>query len=307
MEYGLAERVLASLPRGPVAFRYFKDRYALQLLAYAASEGRSLSEMRRGRFGPLLQKPEVRRLIGGTGRRGVDWSLLDTHFPKHTEHYRLTFGTWGSEDGSVWNQTTRPGHNVVVQLNFPSAHDRAYRRYIRPEYGDPFACDWHPINLQGDHTLAWARLDIDRETGEALIEEIQSDWIRFAAHAGEAALEDLLEGSPWVDHGGCDALQLFRYVEHVLSPHRRMWDEAVLAASLWVLREKLCIRRIYMHTHESGCRLKGIDGRPPPRSLYERIPRAFCFERVKRLPKFLQRAPLRARPGLWCEFWFLQI
>ena len=311
MDIRLAEEILASLPGGGVPFRYFKDRYAVQLLAYAAAEGRSLSELRRGRFRPLLQKPEVRRILAACGGRRIDWEFLDSYFPSPTEDYQLTFGSWGAEGDWRWNQMTRSGVNVVLQLNFPLAHDRAYRRYVEPGDDHPFEYSGHPINENGRHTLAWSRLDIDLERGEALIEEVQSDWIRNAEWASEAALGSLVEGQfdpPWwFDEDGCDALQLFRYVEHVLAHHRRIWDQAVLSASLWLLREHLLIRRIYMHTDESGCRLKKFSGRQPPRSVYEQLPRSFCFERVVGAPKFL-RPQLARQPALdRCEFWSLRV
>ncbi len=311
MEIRLAEEILASLPEGGVPFRYFKDRYAVQLLAYAAAEGQSLSEMRRGRFRPLLQKPDVRRILGTRGGRGVDWGLLDSYFPAPTEDYLLTFGLWGTERDPWWNQTTRPSPNIVLQLNFPFAHDRAYRRYIEPREVHPFELSSHPINRNGRHTLAWSRLDIDLQRGEALIEEIQSDWIREAERAAEAALRSLVEGDCelpwWLEEARCDALQVFRYVEYVLARHRRIWDQAVVAASLWLLREHLGIRRIYMHTYESGCLLKKIPGRRPPRSLYEQVPRTFCFERVEEAPRFLRRDLARSPALSRCEFWSLRV
>jgi hypothetical protein len=312
VEHALAKSVLASLPQGPVAFRYFKDRYALQLLAYAASEGRSLSEMRRGRFGPLLQKPLVRRVLGERGGRHVDWEVLDNYFPAHTERYRLTFGLWGDARDWWWNQTTRRGFNLVLQLNFSAAHDRAYRRYICPHAEDhPFVRYGHPVNETEPHTLAWSRIDIDFDTGEALIEEIQSDWVRDAADLATIALANLCEGRltvPWWLFGSrCDARQAYRYVEHVLSMHRTIWDQAVMAATLWLLRERLCIRDIYMHTHEDGSRLKGIEDMLPPRSVYERVPRSFCFERVAGLPRFLRKARLRRPTWPSCEFWKLRV
>jgi hypothetical protein len=311
LEIRLAKEILASLPGEGVPFRYFKDRYAVQLLAYAAAEGRSLSELRRGRFRPLLQKPEVRRILGARGGRGVDWRLLDSYFPAPTEDYQLTFGSWGAEGDRRWNQTTRAGVNIVLQLNFSLAHDRAYRRYVEPRDDHPFEFSCHPINRNGRHTLAWSRLDIDPERGEALIEELQSDWIRQAEHAGEAALRGLVEGEfepPWwLEDAGCDALQLFRYVEYVLAHHRRIWAETVLAASLWLLREHLGIRRIYMHTYESGCLLKKIPGRRPPRSIYEQVPRTFCFERVVGVPRFLRRDLARSPILSRCEFWCLRV
>src|SRR5215831_17117811 len=256
MERRVAEEILASVAGGRVTYRYFKDRFALQLLAYSATSGGSASETCLGRFGPLLRKPSVRRILGARGGRGADWTLLDTCFPPPTEDYELTFDLWGSERGSSWSQTSRPGFNLVLQLNFPASHDRAYRRYIEPREDDPFVLLSHPINRNGRHTLAWSRLDVDLELGEALIEEIQSDWIRFAEGAAGEALAHLIEGrlaTPcWLEDVGCDALQLFRYVEHVLSRHRRIWSEAVLGASLWLLRERLGIREIFMHTHDGG-------------------------------------------------------
>jgi hypothetical protein len=312
LELSFAEEVRASLPRDRILFRYFKDRYALQLLAYAAAEWRTLAEMRRGRFGPLLQKPAVRRIFGTRGGRGMDWELLDSYFPRPTEDYELTFGLWGgNDDDRFWNQTTRPGFNLVVQLNLPASHNRAYRKYIEPGERHPFEFKWHPIHHGDLHTLAWSRLDIDLECGEGLIEEVQSDWIRNAEAAGQEALASLSEGEievpEWLGDVGCDALQLFRYVEHVLSHHRKIWDQAVLAASLWLLREQLGIRRIFMHTYESGCVLKNIDEPRPPRSLYERLPRSFCFEKVGESPRFLRehlsRWPVQTRSS----FWFLRV
>lgn len=311
MERKLAEEILASLGREGIVFRYFKDRYAFQLLAYAAAEGKSLSEMRRGRFRPLLQKAEVRRVLGTRGGRGVDWELLDTYFPARTEDYVLTFGVWGGDEDDTWYQTSRPGFNVVVQLNFPPAHDRAYRRYIDPYEDGPFVATCHPINEDGRNTLAWSRLDIDMDQGEALVEEIQSDWIRGAEAAGRTALAHLVEGEVappwWLDYEGCDAAQVYRYVEYVLADHRRLWDQAVLAASLWLLRERLGIRRIYMHTADDGWKLKRIRRRQPPRSLYERVPRSFCFERVLGAPAFLRDHLTRARGTPRWDFWYLRV
>ena len=101
----------------------------------------------------------------------MDWGLLDSYFPAGTEDYALTLGLWGEERASTsWTQTTRAGLNVVVQLNFPAAHDRAYQRYVEP-LKDPFELSFHPIRQNGRHTLAWSRVDIDPERGEALIED----------------------------------------------------------------------------------------------------------------------------------------
>lgn len=311
MERSLAEEVVASLPGSGVTYRYFKDRYAVQLLAYAAAQGRRLPELKRGYLAPLFQKPTVRALLGARGSHDVDWSVLDSYFPSPTEDYEVTLGLWGSERDWRWNQTSRPGFNVVVQLNFPVAHDRAYRRYVAPRERHPFARSCHPINAEGLHTLAWSRLDIDLEHREALIEEIQSDWIREAELAAGDALKTLIDGRIhppwWLDDTGCDAHQLFRYVEFVLAPHRRLWSQAVLSASLWLLRERLNVRHVYMHTSETGRALKWMEADPPPWSLYEQVPRSFCFQRVEGFPRFLESSRGRGRRLPRCEFWHMRV
>ena len=43
-------------------------------------------------------------------------------------------------------------------------------------FDDPF----HPVASGGELTLAWSRIDLDLDRGEALVEEIQSDWVRDA-------------------------------------------------------------------------------------------------------------------------------
>jgi hypothetical protein len=67
----------------------------------------------------------------------------------------------------------------------------------------------------------------------------------------------------------------------------RQWAEAMLAATIWFLREELGIKTIFYHTFDSGCRLKGIEDTLPPRSLYTVLPKKFCFEETDRLPGFL--------------------
>lgn len=312
MDRAAADALLACLGGDRVVFRYFEDRYALQLLAYAAWEGKSPSGLRRGRFRPLLQKPSIRRLLGERDGRGVEWAFLDAYFPRGTQPYELTFALWGDELDDAWFQTTRPGFNLVVQLNFPPAHDRAYRRFIAPGAEDPFVRHWHPVLRTGDlKTMSWSRIDLDVARGEALIEEIQSDWIRDAEAAGAEALASLVEGELdppcWLGDAGCDAADLFRYVEYVLAPHRRIWAEATLAASLWLLRGRLGVRRVYLHTHGCGSALKRIKCWQPPRSLYETLPRAFCFERVDGMPAFLPRSVARRIAPRRTEFWRLTL
>ena len=84
-----------------------------------------------------------------------------------------------------------------------------------------------------------------------------------------------------------DRERLFRYVDEVLQPHIAVWDEAMLTATLRFLREDLGIRRIFYHTFDGGNRIKALRSGMPPRSLYTRLPRRFCFRKTAEVPSFL--------------------
>jgi phosphoglycolate phosphatase len=66
---------------------------------------------------------------------------------------------------------TRQGHNLVLQLNFPISHNRELLKIVGEEEARGEILDAHPVAQGREWTLAWARLDIDLETGEALVEE----------------------------------------------------------------------------------------------------------------------------------------
>jgi len=61
--------------------------------------------------------------------------------------------------------------------------DRQFRRLMAPVTNCAFNGYSHPVLGSKERryfreTLAWARLDVDLESGQALVEEIQSDWVR---------------------------------------------------------------------------------------------------------------------------------
>jgi hypothetical protein len=152
----------------------------------------------------------------------------------------------------------------------------------------------HPVAGDGYQTLAWARIDMDLDRGEALIEEIQTDWIRVVMKSRrdferyEADGNDQGRYIPYyIKELGCDSQQLNRYIEETLQPHMALWQEAMLASAIWFLKEEIGISSIYYHTFEFGCKLKRISGTRPPQSLYTRLPFRFCFEKTDRAPEFL--------------------
>ncbi|MCB9581750.1 MAG: hypothetical protein H6717_32260 [Polyangiaceae bacterium] len=286
----------------PRVFPYFKDRYALLLLAWAADEGESVRALKQGRFSALFDKPVVKDVAARAPQLTRDL-LLGVSAPS-VEHYRITLGRWGARRVGEWRpaafQTTRPGENLVLQLNFPRSHHRPCFGLVAPYPRDrlwdehPWICAGHPV-ARHELTLAWARIDVAFDSSEALIEEIQSDWVRNAlAEARELASlrpEELSHAELFGFPSHVGVYHVLSYVEHVLAPHTRMWAEATLAAALWYLREVLQIRRVFYNTYETGTYLKDLDDQTyrPPRSLYTDLPRRFCFRRTSERPAALSR------------------
>ena len=286
-----AREIIDCLPKGKTRFYYFRDRYALLLLSLGVAGPASKKDISQTRFAKLLDKQVVKEAIQRSRDSLLSPDTFNAYWPRKYECYFLSLGTWGSKRGG-WAQTSRPGYNLVLQLNFSAAHDRPYQRLVDPDDERPFCFYSHPIAEGALHTLAWARLDIDLERGEALIEEIQTDWVRDALMARRQALR--AEGSLNFFGVQMDRDRLIRYVDSILRIHQQTWDEAMLAASIWFLRAELGVKTIYYHTHESGARLKQISHRLPPRSLYSKLPRQFCFVPTDDRPGFL---PDKARPA----------
>jgi hypothetical protein len=181
-----------------------------------------------------------------------------------------------------------------VLLNFSRRHDAVYRRSLDPEGILVNTNRSHPHAPPPAITLAWARVDLDLEHGEALIEEVQSDWIRefrwlwqYAEKMPPTAIRDevVREG---LESESATFAALDRYWNRVLQHHRAWWADATLFAALWVLVERLRFRRIYYHTAEGGALRKGIGYRKPPRSLYTSLPERFGFALTRETPRLLR-------------------
>jgi len=287
---GMAEETLNELlevlRRERYKFHYAKDQYAFQLLSYALAGETSLQAIRRGPFASLLQKPAVREsLLSSAGTGMLTRDMVFASWPAPTECYLLTFSGWGA------GQVSRSGKNLVVQLNFSSNHDRAYRRLVRPEAGRrPFAYALHPVS-NARNTLAWVRIDLADDLSHALIEEVQCDWLRIARRIRQIDQEDGAgddSGTVALRGASTSRHRLRVYTQKVLRPHTLIWAEAALSAALEVLVEEIGVRRIFYHTWRSGNVLKGIaSGHGPPKSLYKRLPRSFAFVETAEAPPLL--------------------
>ena len=296
------DEIIACLPHGRTPFAYFRDRYALELVAAACRHQPSVAALKRSPVAPLLEKPVVKRQLAGAGDGRQAPARLRAGWPDEVLGFHLSLDRWAGGRRDPWNrwwvQTSRPGANLVLQLNLGPDHDAAFERLVGPEHHGLLRGTHHPVHPRCK-TLAWARLDVDLDAGAALIEEIQSDWVRDLRWA-ERFLHDCAQ------RGRCEArlegqhlrgghAGLRRYCREVLAPYAAVWDEAMLFAALWFLQVELGIREIWYHSFASGNLLKHLAGDLPPRSLYERLPRRFCFRTTEAKPDFLVRDLGRTR------------
>lgn len=286
-----AEELLSLLPSGRTLFTYGKDWYAVSLLEMGLRHSRP-EDIKQTTLGRLFEKPQVKSWMRKLGRKHFTSEDLAMLWPEETETYRLTADLF---DG--WAQTTRKGKdawNIVLQMNLNNRDANWMERFF-PEH-DPFEWSWHPVHRGRYRTLAWARIDLDWESGEALIEEIQNDRIR--------------EVSDQVKHIRASQLQTIRlngvevkaeavlgYWEECLCLPRQWWDEAMLCAAIRFIVQELGIRRIFYHSPVSGARLKHAGNAPV--SLYTDLPRRFCFEKTPELPAFVRKPRRKFMNGLW--------
>lgn len=167
-------------------FYYYKDKYALQLLQYAFGRGEKIYKIKKSKWGFLLDKPLLKNILTKHGKKSIGQDEFLTYWPEDYQYFHLSFDHWGEykkHRHSTWRQTSRPGHNLVLQLNFNHIEISNYFKCIFPNCDEDdnwnlFHMSCHPAE---SFTMAWARLDLDFSTGELLIEEIQNDSTRSKA------------------------------------------------------------------------------------------------------------------------------
>lgn len=283
-------------------FYYYKDKYALQLLHNAFSEGEKIHEIKKSKWGFLLNKPVLKSMLATNGSKRLEQDDFLNYWPDTHQVFQLSLADWGEytkHRHNNWRQTSRPGHNLVLQLNFNSTEIAKYFKWLFPKprgnnKWNPFTSYGHPAQ---DFTMAWARLDLDFNTGELLIEEIQNDYLREVnsmmkrVHAiAKKEKKEELENYWVFRSGGGDYESLQRYADS-LTPYQKIWDEAVLSAVLWFAKAELGIKKVYYHTFEGGKIVKRFekDYTMPPKSLYTKLPKRFGFELTDEVPQFLKK------------------
>ena len=293
MENHLVDEIIECLPKQRSVFRYFKGRYAPMLLRHVVGAGRPVAELKKTAFAALLDKPEVKAALAMAGHGVITPQLLNSIWQGQDYAFILTLGRWGS-NRSNYDQTSRSGYNLVLQLNFSSQHDRVYRSMVQP--GDTQMLNYcaHPVlrkNMRKylRETLAWARLDVDFASDTVLIEEIQSDWVRWAKYLLHHARRRKAlnwETVSWKSSEG-KVDDVIRYCESVLTPYEQLWDEAMLAMTIDFIKNELGMSTIFYHSDRTGHLIKRIDSGKPPKSLYNTLPRRFCFSKTTQAPEFL--------------------
>lgn len=316
-------RTLQHLPH-TLAFHYYDDRESPWLLARAMGERVSISALKASPEARFLNRPLVKPMVaacGGTlaladvaaaaNADGVAWDGLSKVASlgvlaalEATWHdFELTFAAWGFDDRihPADRQTSRPGGNLVVQVAFPSDHALLLTGLAVPELRSMSEYDLHPIRRGGRPTLSWARIDI--EDGVALIEEVQTDWMRSAAFRFARARH--------IEARSRNLRALALYEAQLQHRYGKLWPTVTLLATLHVLAEFLGVREAYMHQPRAGAAFKGIGGIAPPVSLYTRLPKSFGFRAVNETPPFLRRRRKRLVAKLAREgeplFWRLSL
>jgi len=169
----------------------------------------------------------------------------------------------------------------------PVSHKRELEKKV-PNWRQYTSEGYHPVSTTNELTLAWARVDLDLTRGEALIEEIQSDWVRDVKHYANSTWRD--NQTEWQS-----------YYADYLAPRTKHWPRTAMTATLWFLLEELGIKTIFFHTHASGARLKNIQYQTPPRSIYTDLPKAFCFRETHNGPAFLRDSKDRYVKSLFSD------
>jgi hypothetical protein len=283
------EEIIACLPSERTLFQYFKDQYAVYLLKQylGSNQEKDIHSIKKSRMNKLLEKPVVKDSLKNSGNGLLDAVQLENLWSAEAEQYVLTLGKWGHKSTYDWNQTSRPGVNLVLQLNLSNQFEAMFRAITGCDL-NRMTTSFHPKSLKRTATLAWARLDMDFNTGEILIEEIQSDLIRDLERTRKRSLRG--DGDDvylyWA-RSRMDRKKIAACCEQLIAAQTKIWSEAMMAATLWFAQQELGFSKVYYHTFETGKVMKKISGRAPPRSLYTDLPEKFCFETTQQAPQFI--------------------
>ncbi len=284
MKSQLLDEVIACLPNGKTHYRYFSGAYASRILSMLIPNQVGLHNLKQTRFKRLLEHKSVKPIVAHSGNGVLDRSALEASWHEPSQPYLLSVSRWGGGGERDWYQTSRGGENLVLQLNLPSQHQQQFKRWIDPSNRSSLNGVWsnHPVQTEINQpsyreTLAWSRIDLDFDTNEALIEEVQSD-----------AARKVISMTKRYKRCGCErCADRLKYVKW-FEPYLKLWSEALLCATIEFIHKELGIERIFIHTAKSGWQVKKMSKTwHAPRSLYSDLPEKFAFKQTYAAPEFL--------------------
>ena len=138
-------------------FYYFRDRYALMLLKdYIGDRTMPISELKQSPYANLLNKAPVKRALALAGNGLITSDLLEMIWDEKPLSFVTTLGQWGEgKKDWQWNQMSRKGYHLVLQLNMANDHTQLLQKLIRPD-------DAHAFNWSGHPTLEQGKREIGR-------------------------------------------------------------------------------------------------------------------------------------------------
>lgn len=292
MESHILAEVLECLRGERTIFTYYRDAYAAYLLRRVIADKSSvtLRELQHSRWSKLLKRPPIRDLMARCGDGYLRQVHLAEVWCESAEPFVLTVGAWGGARPDRWYQVSRPGCNLVLQLNLSNKWHQEFRAIVG-EPANAYFGFCHPLSRSRAMTLAWARLDFDLRTSEVLVEEIQTDLVRDIGsmqREAHCALADKADHFYYYGNS-INAIRFCRFAERFMHAFKKTWHEAMMAATVSFVFDELGVENLFYHTFETGNVLKNIHYRQPPRSLYCDLPEKFCFEETDSAPVFLQK------------------
>ncbi|MBS9778459.1 MAG: hypothetical protein KGV50_06815 [Gammaproteobacteria bacterium] len=282
------DEVLACFENERRTYRYFSDKYCVDILSRWLGEGKSISEIKRSPLAGFLHRPWVKAHLAKLGGNRLTADALALWWRDGEQHFQQTLAAWSDTYDWRWGQTSRRGYNLVLQLNFTQSHNRDYDKWIKGSRFCVYNASYHPV-YQGEerHTMAWARIDISDDLSEALIEEIQTDWLRDADSTLRRTKDNQCQCVCCKKRHTEGKEKFERYHEKHIVPLRDVWSEAILNAALSLLFDDIGVERVFYHDFDTGNVLKHIDCGKPPRSLYTQLPKRFGFAKTTAIPTFL--------------------
>ncbi|NRB38083.1 MAG: hypothetical protein HRU20_06395 [Pseudomonadales bacterium] len=317
MKKELVEEVMHCLGDERKVFYFYKNRYCIDHLLHEMHRQKTaalnIQQIKQSKHERLLHKPILQDIKAHAGDGFIHKEQLQccaankTLFP-----FVLGLSSWGTGRRGG-DQTTRNQANLVLQLNFSNQHDAVYQSLVKPRKdGDnegPFEYSGHPIAGGKRNTLAWVRMDIDFDTNEVLIEEVQMDWLRYVDRSlrrikmRRRRHEKAKPSDAWFGINGSYE-NLETYIDDVVTPYRAIWAEAALTAAIDFIRSELGISTIYYHSLDTGKKMKAVPG-SPPRSIYTDLPKKFGFVKTNVAPemvmndKFARRCLKKVKNPQW--------